>query len=340
MLTNYLADIPSIPQRIKEYDHNDVLSSSGSRGTQYINFDSMLDYQECIKRIPCILTTGQMSRVKGDKTKVGMIITKPGENGEVLTVFSNAAGEQPCQTNVQGTTSSQLYPRYNYKLTPTNAAGKKVPLYIVKNEEGNIELLNADEVAARGFNGAIGEKTFCWKADMMSPDHANTVNAVWFDEFYTDKTPPQRENSYVHPTVWGFRCLLFNRLTEDDTISFMGDGCLNNDKGNSDTFGLANDCDEEVTEGDYWSDNNIKAEAKTYKFIKDGKEDELNVVEDAYGDILTRCQKWEFLDNSPEICNFFDSLFFKRNLVLNDKTGQYEDKGYKVLAALESTYPD
>jgi hypothetical protein len=34
-----------------------------------------------------------MSRVKGDKTKVGMIITKPGENGEILTVFSNAAGE-------------------------------------------------------------------------------------------------------------------------------------------------------------------------------------------------------------------------------------------------------
>ena len=336
ILTNYLADIPSIPQRIKEYDHNDVLSSSGSRGTQYINFDSMLDYQECIKRIPCILTTGQMSRVKGDKTKVGMIITKPGENGEVLTVFSNAAGEQPCQTNVQGTTSSQLYPRYNYKLTPTNGAGNKVPLYLLRNEEGNIELLNSTEIAARGFEGAIGEKTFCWKADMMSPDHANTVNAVWFDEFYTDKTPPQEENSFVHPTVWGFRCLLFNRLSEDDTITFMGDGCLNNDKGNADTFGLTADCDTD-SEDAYWTSNNTTV--TDYEFTDKG-ETEVVAVVDNYGDVQTKSQKWEFLDNSPEICNFFDSLFFKRNLVYNDKTQEYEDKGYKVDAALESTFPD
>ena len=126
ILTNYFADIPSIPERIKEYNLNKVENDHGKRTSpDYYwiddegnkkdlskNFDGMLWYKKCTERVPCILTTGPMSSVKGDKTKVGAIYTKPGKDGEVITIFSSSKN---CQTNVQGTTSSKLYPRYNYK---------------------------------------------------------------------------------------------------------------------------------------------------------------------------------------------------------------------------------
>lgn len=267
----------------------------------------MLLYNECTKRVPCILTTGPMSSVKGDKTKVGAIYTKPGKDGEVITIFSSSKN---CQTNVQGTTSSKLYPRYNYKLTTKNESGKKVKLYMVKNSSGVVEIMNGEEVAPLQKEGAnwIGESTLCWKADVMSPDHANTVNATWFESFFEEKYPQQLENANLHSTVWGCRCLLFNRLTENGEISFMGDGCLNNDKSNADTFGLTFKGDEDNSNS-YWDGNVVN---KTYSYYNDkGELEEMDVVETPEGDMETKCQKWEFLDNGPNICNFYDDLFFK-----------------------------
>ena len=344
ILTNYLADIPSIPQRIEEYNLNKVqnddgvrtnanyfwIDSEGNKKDLSKNFDSMLLYTECTKRVPCVLTTGPMSSVKGDKTKVGAIYTKPGRDGEVITVFSS---KKNCQTNVQGTTSSKLYPRYNYKLTSKNEDGDKVRLYLVRNNDGAIELMNAEE--AQTYNTAagewVGESTLCWKADVMSPDHANTVNASWFTNFFNELTPPQEENKNIHPTVWGCRCLLFNRLTEDGEISFMGDGCLNNDKGNPDTFGLSFDGDEDASDP-YWygTVHNV-----THTYINDkGELEELDVVENEWGDIESKCQKWEFLDNGPAICNFKSDRFFEKVV---DSEGKSSDA---VLEALESTFPD
>ena len=81
----------------------------------------------------------------------------------------------------------------------------------------------------------------------------------------------------IQNTVWGFRCLLFNMAAEDyipgtpfssypeGTIKFAGDGCLNNDKGNTKSFGLESDGD-------------------------DGND--------------TLQQKWEFKDNSNSLCTF------------------------------------
>lgn len=343
ILQNYLADIPSIPERIKEFNLNNVQNDSGQRtNSTYkftddegnvkdlsLNFDNMINYQECIKRIPCILTTGPMSSVKGDKTKVGAIYTKPGADGNVITIFSS---DGECQTNVQGTTSSKLYPRYNYKITTKNEAGKKVKLYLVKNKNGAIEIMNEQEAPA----DAIGESTLCWKADVMSPDHANTVNAVWFSDFHEDKIPPQQENEYIHPNVWGCRCLLFNRLDASSPITFMGDGCLNNDKSNADTFGLTADCDTNSSDS-YWSTNNISV--TPYEFTDDGKT-EVVAVKNNEGDIETKCQKWEFLDNGPNICNFYDSLFFKHQTKEEEDGSITTLDSFMVEEALESTFPD
>ena len=99
----------------------------------------------------------------------------------------------------------------------------------------------------------------------MSTDHANTYNANLADGLFNDLLPSQVQDSKVQNTVYGIRCLLFNRETPTSTPVFIADGCLNNDKGNNKTFGL------EVS-GDSGID--------------------------------TLRQKWEFTNNSSPLCFF------------------------------------
>lgn len=116
---------------------------------------------------------------------------------------------------------------------------------------------------------SIGESTLCWKADYMSTDHANTYNANMANGLFTYKLPSQDTDqggdSKVQNTVKGIRCLLFVRSDIDSAPVFIGDGCLNNDKGNNKTFGLEHSSD-------------------------DGND--------------TLRQKWEFTNNSEGLCLF------------------------------------
>ena len=333
IIQNYIADTSDIEERVALFIANDVKNDYGKRGTPNINDDTMLDYYECRKRVPCALTIGKMSREKGDKTKIGLIYTKPADNEAGFeTWYSNTEmvdGKYQCQSNVQGTTSSKLYPRYNYKLKAT----KK--LYLSQQSE-------TDTI------GEIGEKEFCWKADMMSSDHANTVNAKWFQELldgtgtYIPPAQAQLDEGMskptIHPTMYGFRCLLFNAaedpaVNEDTPIYFMGDGCLNNDKGNSDTLGLANDCDTDASDS-YWDGNPVT----DYEFTDDGKTEVVAVI-NSDGVVQSRCQKWEYLDNPPDIDNFKSDRFFETKYEY-DADGKITSSYKAVTAALECTYPD
>lgn len=333
IIQNYIADTADIEERVALFTANDVKNDYGKRGTPNINDDTMLDYYECRKRVPCALTIGRMSREKGDKTKIGLIYTKPADNEAGFeTWYSNTTlvdGKYQCRSNVQGTTSSKLYPRYNYKLKAT----KK--LYLSQQSE-------TDTI------GELGEKEFCWKADMMSSDHANTVNARWFQELldgtgtYIPPAQAQIDSGMskptIHPVMYGFRCLLFNAaedpaINQDTPIYFMGDGCLNNDKGNSDTLGLANDCDTNPSDT-YWKDNPVTE----YTYTDNG-ETEVVAVLNNEGVVQSRCQKWEYTDNPPDIDNFKSDRFFetKQELDINGNVvGTYK----AVTAALECTYPD
>ena len=110
----------------------------------------------------------------------------------------------------------------------------------------------------------------------MSSDHANTFNANLADTLFTDKTAAQIADPRVQNTIYGFRCLLFQRDDENSPIRFAGDGALNNDKGNSKTFGLEVDGD---------SGNN------------------------------TTRQKWEFLNNTEALCSFLTDRLFESVVV-------------------------
>ena len=143
--------------------------------------------------------------------------------------------------------------------------------------------------------GRIPVDTICIKADYMSPDSANTGNSNFWQTLLEEKTPAQEEDSRVQTSIMGYPILVFQCDVDGETPSFIGRYCLNNDKSNAEVFGLK-------CEGDNGSD--------------------------------TRRQKWEYLDNSEDICNWkTDKLFALRQ----DKDGNtypaWKD-------ALESTYPD
>ncbi|MCD8308877.1 MAG: DUF6273 domain-containing protein [Clostridia bacterium] len=273
VLKNYIADLPSTNEKIQVYDENDIVDDNDD-----------IDYALSMQQYTCMIITGTLSAYKGDKTKVGVLLYKPdgtyedGYYAEYDYMEQDESGKYGVQSNVQGT-SSQYYLKKNYKLTfyklQDDGTWKKVKVYI--------------------FDDRPPVNTICIKADYMSPDSANTGNANYWQTLLEEKTPPQEEDSSIQTSVMGYPILVFQRATESDTPEFIGRYCLNNDKSNSNAFGLENDSD-------------------------DGAD--------------TVCQKWEYLDNSEDICNWLtDKLQASRIDSDGNTYPAWQD-------ALESTYPD
>ena len=288
ILQNFNSAPLSVQDKLDRFEDNDVLNDDGD-----------VDYEKAIYKYPCLLVTGPLSPYKGangvkmeGKYECGLILTKPDGNGGYTIEWSlldkDLAGNWVCSNNVQGT-SSQKFPLKNYKI------------YLVKvlyNEDGTPQTEEKDGVVkvktkkikyslkgkdAAGNELSIGESTLCFKTDYMSSDHANTFNANLADSLFDDVTESQRLDPRVQNTIWGFRCLLFRRDDIDAPIEFISDGALNNDKGNTKTFGLERDDDE-------------------------GND--------------TTCQKWEFLNNTEALTSFqtdrlFQEVLVKDELVLN-----------------------
>lgn len=156
------------------------------------------------------------------------------------------------------------------------------------------------------------ESTICVKADYMSPDGINSDNGRLFPKFFEDPIPPQRNNPYGEDNkdcficIPGFRCLIFQRDTETSEITFIGRYNFNYDKGSTKSFGLENDGDEDA-------DGNITN--------------------------TTKAQKWEYLDNKDDICNFKSHKLLEP-IPQVDSEGKVTGSKIAALSALESTYPD
>ena len=311
ILQNYKASPLSVQDKILRFEDNDVLT------------DNDIDYYKAIYKYPCLLITGPLSPYKGangvkmeGKVESGVTLTKPnGNNGYTVEwdlLDKDLNGNWVSCNNVQGT-SSQKFPLKNYKV------------YLVKNlynEDGTPQIEEKDGVRkiktkkvkyslkgkdANGNDLSIGESTLCFKADYMSSDHANTFNANLADSLFDDVTESQQADPRVQNTVYGFRCLLFRRDDIGAPIEFVSDGALNNDKGNTKTFGL--ECD-----GD--SGNN------------------------------TTRQKWEFLNNTEALTSFqtdrlFEEVISEGKKVLRATQGlesTYPDQGDLEDEGLEPKY--
>ena len=242
ILQNYKASPISAQDKIARFEDNDILNDDGE-----------VNYNEAIKKYPCLLITGPLAEYKdapgireSEKTESGVTLTMPDGNGGYVTEFDllekDADGIWLSMNNVQGT-SSVKFPVKNYKIylrkaeiTEAGAIKSKKVTYSLKGKD------------AEGKDLSIGESTLCWKGDYMSSDHANTFNAnladTLFDDILDSQDPSKGGDARVQNTIYGFRCLLFRRDDVGSTIYFEGDGALNNDKGNTKTFGLECDGDE------------------------------------------------------------------------------------------------
>ena len=181
-----------------------------------------------------------------------------------------------------------------------NVQGTSSQYYLKKNYKITFYRWSAEQskfvkVKVAIFEGDIPVNTICVKADYMSPDSANTGNANFWQTVLSEPTPPQEDDERVQTSIKGYPILMFQRDTAAGTPAFIGRYNLNNDKGNSAAFGLE-------TEGD-----------------------EGNV---------TKCQKWEYCDNSDDICNFLTDQL--RALRTDENSHYYE----AWEDALESCYPD
>jgi hypothetical protein len=295
VLQNYKNSSMDIRHRIGQNEYNDVLDGNGN-----------VDYNKAKYKYPCLLLIGALPDYKkDDKDPIGAILTKPNDSGGYTTEFSmldQKDGNFVSGIKVQGTTS-QRYIRKNYKVylaenNPSNPnKPKKIP-YVLKGYDKN------------GNPLSIGESTLCYKIDYMSTDHANTFNANIADTLFNDSIS---DEPLVQNTIYGFRCLLFNLSLANYTrygndfdvypngaIEFAGDGCLNNDKSNTASFGLADESDSGAN---------------------------------------TKQQKWEFKDNSQLPCKFQSDQLMKK-IYYVDTTDGLTKWRRSARDAFESCYPD
>ena len=178
--------------------------------------------------------------------------------------YLGTRGRYVSSNNVQGT-SSQKYPVHNLKVYLAKWQGPTTATENVALEEGEEVPEGTETVEIEGItykvvttttpgeikkvkyslkgkdeNGddiGYAESTLCWKADYMSTDHANTFNANIADGLFSDTLPGASWSSKHQNVIYGVRCLLFQKQG-DSAPEFLGDGCLNNDKGNNKTYDL------------------------------------------------------------------------------------------------------
>lgn len=208
VLSNYIFDWGSYEKKLQVFDRNNIADSFGG-----------IVYEKLISHLPCMTITGELPTYKGDK-QVNIVTYEnrqdPAKN--FTTTVKN---------DVQGT-SSQYYPRKNYKWKATNG--------FTNPETGQV----SEKYALR--DGAIPVDCFCLKADFAeSSGTHNTGMAKIIHRILTEMeffTPPQINNDKVRTTVDGFPIALFWKETLTSETVFLGKYNFNNDKSTEETFGF------------------------------------------------------------------------------------------------------
>ena len=281
------------------------------------------------------LTKANPNKTEGYDVEFDLRDKVPTDQSIEVPGYIGARGAYVSSNNVQGT-SSQKYPVHNLKVYLAKWQGPKTTTKEVAIEEGEdttgLEIVEHDGVQYKvitettpaeikkvkyslkgkdehGEDIGVAESTLCWKADYMSTDHANTYNANIADGLFSDVLPGASWGSKHQNTVYGIRCLLFQKQG-DAAPEFLGDGCLNNDKGNN----------------------------KTYDLERSGDDDP---------GPDTASQKWEFTNNSDDLGYFKTDTIFKP---IGDENGEthiqaldafestYPDQGDLEDAGLEPNY--
>lgn len=224
LINNKIVDTSNVDEMLNIYERNLVYNDLG-----YIDYNSVVD------RIPCMTIIGSLPTFKGDKKAVNIEY----ENRQDTTKsFIATCKPGELDIDVQGT-SSQFYPRKNFKLS-----FKKTVL------TQNGVIVSGSKYKLR--DTSIGVPTYTVKADFAeSSGTHNTGLAKIIDNSLKTLgflTPPQVINSAVRTTVDGFPIVIFNKLTEDSERVFVGKYNFNTDKGSTDAFGFTDTVNQESWE--------------------------------------------------------------------------------------------
>lgn len=222
MLDNYIAERPTIEERDAILLNNAIYRDGVEK-----NVDN-IDISKLNRQIPCMTLIGTLPAFKKDKEFIDVEYSDL--QNDIYWYWSDVLAD------VQGT-SSQYYPRKNYKLKSVKAkkdyhgvAGTTVDQ---DGEEKPKFSLDPENI--------IAITDFCIKADFAESSGAhNTGLAKLIPALYSSKTPPQSDsqNTPIRTTVYGFPIAVFHKDTPESTPRFLGKYNFNSDKGAEKSFGF------------------------------------------------------------------------------------------------------
>lgn len=255
IVQNWVGDAPDLNVRLSRYDWNNITSENEDTGEVYIDYTktmaSGLIPVMTIKTYSDDITgeakSDMLPYAKGIKKCCGVRYYDPANPSK------NFHG-QNFEIDVQGT-SSQGYPRRNYKLK-TKVFNEdildKLPFHIQHWDGREVTkfIFDGEELPDKKYDlgHGIRETTFCLKADYMesSSTHntgmANYINRLSRVCGSFDFRHPLVQNETMtscRTTIYGFPILLFHENAAGD-ITFVGKYNFNIDKGATDSFGFTN----------------------------------------------------------------------------------------------------
>ena len=212
LLSNYIADRPTLADRLNAHERNNILNVSEEIVIEKL--PATLPYM--------IISCDSLPQFKGNKLTCDIVYVNPADPSRSFVAYG-------VQIDVQGT-SSAGYKKKNFKIKFKNGL-----TYTASNTEAE-----AYQLAPT----SIPTDTFTMKADVASSESANNVELVkLFNDTVPYTLPPQEEDARVRWGIDGYPCVIFWNNTAEATTLFWGKYNFNNDKGTAEVFGLTEGCE-------------------------------------------------------------------------------------------------
>lgn len=309
ILYNYAAEIPDYDEKVKVIDNNGLVNSTSlAHLPRLCLMGAKVNGRSTIRDFIMQLANSdesQISDLKSMKEPAYITYTDP-DNTDNNWLADDGTFVIPVRLQFQGT-SSMVYPMKNYKF--------KMYKSMDISSDGTVtygKKLKKDIVGA-----GINESTFTIKVNYMDSSNVRNTGSANFIADYneiTGNTPAMDIDSRTRTTIYGYPILLYYKESPDSTDEeqFLGVGCLNLDKSDTDSFGL----DKAINDTD-----NVEYDFGKAFFIDD----------DFSKDILTKKTK---SDGTYETISLFDSDegAFKDYTALFNKDGlltaAVSSKGY------------
>ena len=212
IISNYIADRPTLNERLASYENNDLLDVS--ENISITKLPATLPYM--------VISCAELPQYKGHKKTCEITYVNPADSNKSFSA-SNV------EIDVQGT-SSAGYKKKNFK---------------IKLQDGLTYSNNSttsENYKLRDYSLPVN--LFCLKADVASSEGANNVELV---KLYNDncpyKTDAQKADPRVRVGIDGLPMIVFWHDTSTNTTRFWGKYNFNNDKSTEVVFGLTEGCE-------------------------------------------------------------------------------------------------